>query len=464
MVQTKVVAATERHSYPVVSVLFWAALGVSGFLLDSRTSFSGHDLAIRFLSCAAVAFGVWLFWRDGGTHRITAVGIYGLSFALFVGVAGLYIALVWNWATEALVVALLLAYAGQVLMFAIFWYRQPARRAQTPQLDDGPQVTRWGMVVGTVMLAAGLGGARGGLVLGGLVDASVFVGAVLLALSVFLRRGRGSSVAGLAIAGAVFCLYAVYLFRGFGRLTLGALGFALALAAAQRLRAGWIKFGLLASMTPALLVLSRLRVEFTASLNPNQGPDVTGFESLASPLLRFSQLIDLIQGGALHIRFGETFLSSAVALFPRALWPNKPVGLGAELAAIFRPELAGSGHSELALFHGEWLYNFGLVGLAVMIPVVGLLVGASSRLLVQTSNQPLASRAHLIGLAAAIVAASGLPDLLWGGTDTYVARAGERLAVLLFVFLLFSRPFIMRAARRQSFEKESTTLREQRAV
>jgi hypothetical protein len=317
-----------------------------------------------------------------------------------------------------------------------------------------PGVTSWGIVTGTLMLAAGLAAARSGLVLGGMVDASVFAGAVLLTLSVFRRTGGGWSVVGLAIAGAVFFLYAVYIFRGFGRLTLGALGFALALAAAQRLRAGWIKFGVLASTGPVLIVLSQLRVEFTASLNPNQGSDVTGFESLAGPLLRFSQLIDLIQGGVLHLRFGETFLSSAVALFPRALWPNKPVGLGAELAAIFRPELAGTGHSELALFHGEWLFNFGIIGLAVMIPVFGLSVAALNRWLVQTSYRPLASRANLIGLAAAIVTASGLPDLLWGGTDTYVARAGERLVVLLIIFLLFSRPFTLRARRRLS-EKES---------
>jgi hypothetical protein len=242
----------------------------------------------------------------------------------------------------------------------------------------------------------------------------------------------------------VFLLYAIYIFRGFGRLTLVALGFALALAAAQRMPAGLIKLGVLAAATPALIILSRLRVEFTASLNPNQTSDVTGFESVASPLLRFSQLIDLVQGGFLHLKLGETFFSSAVALFPRALWPSKPVGLGAELAAIFRPDAIGTGQSEFALFHGEWLYNFGVIGLVVMIPVVGLSAGALNKWLVLASDRPLNSRAHLIGLVAAVVAASGLPDLLWGGTDTYVARAGERLVVLLVVYILFVRPLTHR--------------------
>jgi hypothetical protein len=206
------------------------------------------------------------------------------------------------------------------------------------------------------------------------------------------------------------------------------------------MRAGLIKLAVLAATAPALIIFSRLRVEFTATLNPNQTSDVTGFESVASPLLRFSQLMDLIQAGVLHLKFGETFFSSAVALFPRSLWPNKPVGFGAELAAIFRPDAIGTGQSEFALFHGEWIYNFGIVGLALMIPLVGLFVGSLNRWLVLASDQSLNSRAHLIGLAAAVVGVSGLPDLLWGGTELYIARAGERLVVLLIVFVLFVWP------------------------
>jgi len=436
----EVVVVATPSPYPVVSVLFWSALGVAGWLLDWQNPVYGHGLAITFLSLSAGAFGLWIFWRDGGTRRLTAVGIYGLSFAVFVGVSGLYIVRVWDVATESMLFAILLCYAIQVAVFAIFWHKPPPFLGPLVPSADAPSVTRWGIFAGSVILAIGLLAARTGLALGGLVDASVFSGAVLLAVSVFRRETGGRSAVGLVTASAVFLLYAIYVFRGFGRLTLVALGFALALAAAQRIRAGLIKVGILAAATPVLLILSRLRVEFTASLNPNQTLDVTGFESVASPLLRFSQLIDLVQGGFLHLKLGETFFSSAVALFPRALWPSKPVGLGAELAAIFRPDAIGTGQSEFALFHGEWLYNFGIVGLAVTVPVVGLAAGALNNWLVRASDRPLNSRAHLIGLVAAIVAASGLPDLLWGGTDTYVARAGERLVVLLMVSILFVGP------------------------
>src|SRR5438270_8189569 len=124
-VETGDVVTADRRPYPVIPVLFWLVLGVAGWLLDGQTALGGHDSAIMFLSFVALAFGLWIFVRDGGSRRVTAVGIYGLSFAVFVGVAGLYIVRVWGWATEAMVVALLVAYASQLAVFATFWYNPP---------------------------------------------------------------------------------------------------------------------------------------------------------------------------------------------------------------------------------------------------------------------------------------------------------------------------------------------------
>ena len=433
-------ALAERRPYPVLPVLFWLGLGLIALALDTPDSLGGHDRALTFLSAAAMALGLWVFCRDGGSHRITAAGVYNFAFALFVGGAGLYIVQQWDWAaTETMVVAVAAAYAVQLALFAVFWCNSPHGPRKQPVDDDVLEITRWGLRVGVVMLTAGVIGAHFGLKLGGLVDAVAFVGVVLLAVSIF-RTKRGWDPIRVAIAGTAFFLYVYYVFQGFGRLTLGALGFALAIAAAQRVRAGIVKFAILVGSVPTLIVLARTRVAFTATLNPYQTPDVTGFESVASPLLRFSQLLDMSQRGFLPLKFGETFFSSAVApLVPHVLWPGKPVEFGAELSSIFRPDLNGTGNTELALFHGEWLFNFGTLGLIVMVPVVGLSVSALSRWLVSASDKPLDSRARLIGLSGAVVAASGLVDLLWGGTGTFTPRSGERLMVLLVVFLLFAR-------------------------
>lgn len=125
---------------------------------------------------------------------------------------------------------------------------------------------------------------------------------------------------------------------------------------------------------------------------------------------------------------------------PRELWPDKPVGFGAQLTELYRPELLSVGHSEAALLHGEFVYNFALFGVPVAVLVVGHLVRWLDGWLNDLHATPPASVRVLIKQAVAVVASAGLLDLVWVGTYTYVERAGFACAVLALIYLMTALP------------------------
>ena len=186
------------------------------------------------------------------------------------------------------------------------------------------------------------------------------------------------------------------------------------------------------------MYLAESRVQFTASLNPDQSPNVTGLESIVSPLAQFANLISLEIDGLLSHSYGGTFFSSAVAMVPRQIWPDKPVGFGAVLGHLFRPELDGSGYSDAALFHGEWIFNFGFVGLVAMVPVVAYLVNWLDRAMISAQSVEVAERRDLLAIAVVTIMGASIVDLLWGGSFTYVERVAPRLLGILLIFLLFA--------------------------
>lgn len=204
-----------------------------------------------------------------------------------------------------------------------------------------------------------------------------------------------------------------------------------------------VKAAILVGTAPALFFFARQRVDFTARLNPNQESDVTGFESAVGPLNDFAVLMRLSDAGELGLHGLSTLFAAVVAPIPRSLWPDKPVGLGSILGDLLRPDLRGSGHSQLALFHGEWIYAFGFLGLLAMIPLVGYLVLGFDRLLLAIWRRGLTEKKDLVAFCLLTIFAAGLPDLLWGGSFTYLSRALVRSLALVVILI----PLIPTAVR-----------------
>jgi hypothetical protein len=411
----------------------WYAIGILGLFRTTDLPLAGQRDAVFVLSGAALLFGVWVWWRHGAT-AITAVGIHHFAFALFVGFAGLHL-LFTGTADESLVRALAWCYFGQVTTWLLFWShdRKPAPREPEPVNRALLRRMTWvGAAVAAVATLASLhllGTPRH------FAQAAGFVGALLLVLGL-LGDERRSPLPGCVAAAAAFAA-AIATSNSYGRLMLGSLGLALLVVISRRVRTRLLKAAVVACAAPILLAFAQMRKDAILDKYPDIRMDGTGLESVASPLKTFALLLDYNDIGAFANAWGHTFLAALTSLVPRALWPGKPPGFGADLVPIVNPELVNSGHSDAALLHGEWLYNFGVAGLLLMVPITGLAVRAADDLLAKATARPLVDRRTVFVLGAAIIVAAGLPDLAWG-TFTFAARAGMRLMVLIGVLLLLT--------------------------
>lgn len=419
-----------RAARDLAVAVVWLALGAGSLLLVSDVPTVGYTRAQAVVSVLAFAFGVWVFWRHGG-RQVTAVGVYSLSSAAFVGYAGVY------WLREdglqlpgSLLVATCVGYFSHVVMYALYWrrWRTPPTRAATAP----PEVSRWAAQAGVLLVLTCIACARVWPVLKLLTDAGAFVGVVLFAAGLS-SRSAGPRLAGrrvLAVGGAVL-LYVQAVFDGYGRLTVVGLATAVAIVLCTRFGTRAVKTAMLFGAPVAVIALGEIRSAARQALYPGVPDDSTvdSVSSMVVPLQTFARLLsstDTIGAGD-----GSTFLATTVIFVPRLLWAGKPLGFGAELTRILEPQLISTGHSMAALASGEWFYNWRWAGLALMIPVVGIAVRAVDRLLSAASHAPLDTRRRLLALVAAAVAVAGIADYVWVGSFVYVARTGARLLVVL---------------------------------
>ncbi|MET8358463.1 hypothetical protein [Micromonospora sp. NPDC005171] len=409
----------------------WLAAGAACFVLDPALETDWHREATVALSLLAILFGTWVFWRHGGT-RITAVGIYNLAFAVFVGFGGFYHSIK-NAMTDPgipLFTIVAVCFFGHVLTWMLFWGDGPPSRARSDAARVDAGTAGWAFTFGLLLLAVA--------VIASLVAAETeftakpvgFVGVVLLATGLLRGPlGRWKVLCG-SVCAVAFTVYFFYLFNGFGRIVLGSLALALLVILAHGDRRRYTKALVVLGGIPALLFLAALRAGGASS-----DVDSDGFGSAVSPMSAFAELWQMNTIGLLPRGWGETFFAAVVALVPRAFWPDKPVGFGYELVPYLAPGLAGTGHSVAALWYGEWLFNFGVVGVAAMIPVTGLGVSAIDRFLDRASSRPLTTPKALGGYVAGILLAVGLFDLVWVGGFTYMTRTGPRLVVLAMLVI-----------------------------
>lgn len=434
-------SAEHAHGYKVSPALLgWVALGAL-----ANMPFGGGDAAQAQLLVGLVglAHAVLVYWRDGG-QRISAPGVYMIASGLFVFFPALYL-----YFDDPMihgqvdyVAAVNIAFWSQLVLYYLFWEPRPHRDNEVILIGDRG-VTTWGIWAGVLLVAGGVVLVNTPLSSYGFDDGAAFAGITLLAVSSF-RRSRRVTLFAYLLLGLSFVVYMEFVFAGFGRLQIGALGIAIAAAAAHRWKGRTVKLALLLAFPPVLSYLAASRVAFTGSLNPNQSASVTGLESAVAPFVRFAEVLHLESAGLITNTYFHTFFAAAVALVPREVWPTKPIGFGAELGDFFRPDLLGRGHSEAALFHGEWVFAFGFLGLAVFVPFMGLLVLWIDRAAHGAGPTGLVTRSNLVMIAAFLILTASITDLIWGGAFTYTSRVGPRLICLFGVFLLFgwhvSRP------------------------
>ncbi|MEU1758257.1 hypothetical protein ACFYO8_08210 [Micromonospora sp. NPDC005257] len=447
-VPTRRSSARHGRGAAVLAGVGWLCLGSLPLLLDTTAGRGrwGFDGTVLF-GVLSVLFGLWVFWRDGGA-RVTTVGAYNLGFALFVGFAALYQAL--ESGIEApefpLFRAVALGYFVQVSTWLVFWTGKSTRATAGTLVTTTPEVARWAVRCGALLLALAvlLQLSLPERFQHLLISSAGFVGVIMLGVGLLpTTRRRPSLMYGLVpVAGLV--IYYLTLFDSFGRLVLGALALALAVIVANRGNGRPVKAVMLAVAPPTLAFLAKIRASPTPPPpgTPRTEWDSDGLFSVVGPFHDFAQLLSLSDLGLLPKAWGESFYAAAVILVPRSIWEDKPRGLGAVLVPYLSPQLAGTEHSDAALFFGEWLYNFGLAGLVLMIPITGLALRAADRVVRAASKPLIGTRRGVLAYVAAIVLLVGALDLIWVGTATFASRAGCRLLILAALFAvhaLFSR-------------------------
>lgn len=397
------------------------------------------EAASVVLALLGIAHSVVGFLKHGG-RRISAPGVFLLGMALFGFFPTIYYVSVLGAQPHALEVpGLTLLLTSQVFLYAIWRQWSNAEGVLSP-VTASRSVTAMGAGCGAVLLGfAVLAQWQGVAALGSLTRAIGYAGVVLLAVSL-VRSSRRISVRELLALAALFLIFFLLIFEGGGRLVLGSLAIALALAVGARSRPAFLKPLAVAVLPPAVYVLAQFRAE--SRRNFATGYEESGIESVVWPQRMFLDVLDGVTSGSLPLAGGQTFLNSLVVWVPREVWAEKPVGLGTELTAIYKPHLLSQGHSEAAMLQGEFVYNFSAVGILLMVVVCGWAVLKLDRMLLSLQASRADTPVHLVAHAAVVVLVACLLDLVWVGSWTYLERAGFAVAVLavLYVALLVLAP------------------------
>lgn len=417
---------------------FASLLGVGAILLANPENVAvGYTRAQAATSALAIGFGVWAFWRHGG-RQVTGAGVYSLASAVFVGYAGLW----WlnhdgSNLSASLFAATSAGYLTHIAAYFLFWHRQSEEINYAPIQLASPPVSVWSTRIGlsTLLASIVLSFVAPGLSVG--YKASAFAGILLFTLGLALRpRGVRFGLLHLGLVTAAIAAYVVTIFNGFGRLTVVTLCTACAMAVASRFKGRRVKLAMLVGVPLVALVLSRIRAATVDALYGSAAGRSQGGGSIESPLATFGRLIersDLFAPG-----HGSTFWASATLYIPRSAWPGKPNGFGTVLTSIFEPQLLSVGHSMAALSTGEWYFNWGWIGVAAMVPALGISVQLIDRTLMRSLRRRLDTRRNLVLLAIAITLGAGLGDLVWVGTFTYAARTGFSVIFLALVLGLLA--------------------------
>jgi len=266
---------------------------------------------------------------------------------------------------------------------------------------------------------------------GGYEEAVGWVGALLVAVSAFGHRHGHIrvTVRRLVLVTLAVASYIAFVFDGFGRLEFVALVFGTAIAGGSLSGGRRLKAAMLVVLIPGLYVLGASRAGGGRSIDFDS--DYDGLGSIVGPLDIFAGLIEGGHDGA----HGRTLLGSATLWVPSAVWPDKPVAFGRELAYVFRPELVDRSSISLAsLFGGEWYWNFGWLGPILAVPALALFLRLLDRALAGRLARPVDDPPTALRLLTVVVAVSAVSEMFWAGSNSYASRLLGRMIVLAAIF------------------------------
>lgn len=425
----------DSYLQPVSYLVVGAAATVALLLLIE----AGYA-SVRVLGALSIGMGLWAYYRHG-KQSVDTLSIWALACILFVGVALLVMPIDVVEVVDTVPEAAAISLGLQLVVTAAIASAIPvAPRSGAPRTPRRFESRPWEMKSSTLLM---LGAAS--YLLGrafSFVSALSNFGSGFIWVS-FLLGSLGAASAQRPIPAVLVPvgLYAHHLssWAGSGRLNelSSMLGMLLIYQLRRPPRTRRLKSVIPLLLVPGLLLsaiieANRLNPQTPLLAAPSDFSAAESVYSVWSPMYVFSWILDHWSIGDLEMHGFHTFFVSAVVWLPRALWAEKPVGWGRELAWIFNPQAAAnSGHSEAGLLPGEFVWGFGLAGVLLCLLFTALLatwihvhVEGCRRLESQAGRGDL--RCVVWGLLAA-----AMPTLLWTGSFEYAARTVLPLLALL---------------------------------
>lgn len=409
-----------------IIAVFWLVNSASG---DAKTQ------ATIFAGVLSIIFGLRVFLVHGH-GRITVTGLFNLSTAMFIGYAGIIVATGEEYVLNPhyLGVAVVGGWVAQLGTTALAW---GSNGSQSIPINLAPrEVANWAAKTGFfALLAITIADVAAKDTLGPYTESAAFVAICVLAVGLLWRaKARIISWSSILLVGT-FAMYAEWFHSGQGRLRIVALACVIGVLYAARFQRRTIKYAIVVLIPFALAWLAVDRLALQESLNAGGSTGRTGLESMLSPTVVFAELLES-QAAGFPIDWGYSLLSFPALFVPSEIWPSQPRALGYDLVAITAPEKVGSGYSVVASYTGEAVYNFGMLGFLIVIPVVACLLRFLDKRFVHSLQHANPTELGLLGIVFWAMCAGSIADFTWSGQHTYLARIATRLPLLLGLIIL----------------------------
>lgn len=411
----------------VLIIAWWSILSVTE--VNARST-------IYFTSIVSILAGIRAFIGHGHA-TITATGLFALSTSMFIGYSGVILAgqdaALAKWQYVALASGAGLT--AQILTTLLAW-----RRLNHETLDKrwfSSETANWAVCAGfsVLSLSAGLHIAFPGMQTWS--GASAFTAICILAAGLLLRENSQMLSWRTLVIGATLVLYSEFFHAGTGRLLLVALACAIAVIYAARFQSRSFKLAIVILIPLALWWMAHDRLALEESLGQTVAAERTGLESMTASLNVFALLLE-----ALHEQnftpssYGYNLLSVPALLIPESVWPNQPQALGYEVVRFYDPARYGDGiFSTVVSFAGEGIYNFGWLGLAIVIVVAAAALRVLDSILIGQLKENRTAVLGLMGIVLVAMLAGAIADYTWSGVHTYAARMLRRLPAFLIVLI-----------------------------
>lgn len=384
------------------------------------------------LVIALTAYLVRGFVADGS--ELTLAGGFRFACLVFICIAAFYAILdpEYSWRAESVrpfLVACTISIFLALVTYSAIAERRPRVRWNTEITAAFSAVPRPPLLIAaTFLMATGaatsallpdayseLAGQSAFVVITALIPAAIPISALWAATS----KSRLWWIRLLLPAAGVI-LYWSFVFTGFGRITILAL-VVCGVAVLSWARPSWVWKAVLLVATPFGLVQG-FAVETDTGLTRGSG-------SLVSPLWDGAATLDFAGTPILPYAKGETYLANLVSWVPRSVWPDKPLGLGSTAVQWISPRQFGTGHSVAVTYVGEFVYNFGWLGVVLGSVALGAMLGFGDRYAFRTVARFRQGIWPICAFVTYVLLLSAQLDFVWAGTNAPVQRYGPRIFV-----------------------------------